>query len=225
MPSLQRDPNGHTVVQYAAYYGHHRALKFLIEAACDWATKWVVGQTLLDSISTFVLFTIDCQRSPTYINEDTICSLDCIHLVSILQGIIVNSSCEERRILVLSILRILYWWTIRCRDFIWALTIANQNSFRVHWTLISSSVLISPKGYNINCCHVQICLVVWRIALEDIAFCDFLWECFIVAHFRFFVAFICTHRDIYGRTPLHTCINSDNVKCLQFLLKHSRWES
>eukprot|EP00117_Sycon_ciliatum_P032239 scpid22323/ scgid0979/ Inversin len=39
-----RDPNGHTAVHYAAYFGQHRALKFLIEAACDWAPHDIYGR-------------------------------------------------------------------------------------------------------------------------------------------------------------------------------------
>ena len=36
---MQTDPEGRTAVHYAAFFGKHRALKFLIDTASDW-TPW-----------------------------------------------------------------------------------------------------------------------------------------------------------------------------------------
>ena len=37
----QRDPEGRTAVHYAAFFGKHRSLKFLVESASDWTPKYV----------------------------------------------------------------------------------------------------------------------------------------------------------------------------------------
>lgn len=38
--SEQVDSEGRTAVHYAAFFGKHRALKFLIEAASDWNPRY-----------------------------------------------------------------------------------------------------------------------------------------------------------------------------------------
>ena len=40
--TLQTDPEGRTAVHYAAFFGKHRSLKFLIESASDWTPKYVL---------------------------------------------------------------------------------------------------------------------------------------------------------------------------------------
>ena len=46
-PSLQCDSEGRTAVHYAAFFGHHRSLQFLIDFACDWSPRDNLGRVPL----------------------------------------------------------------------------------------------------------------------------------------------------------------------------------
>lgn len=46
-PSLQCDSEGRTAVHYAAFFGHHRSLQFLIDFACDWSPRDSLGRVPL----------------------------------------------------------------------------------------------------------------------------------------------------------------------------------